>query len=109
MMPIKKMKILHKKNITYISFLIILVYYAGISFSIEFLHNSHEDPTKYHDNCPACNWERQLQDTSQTISSAQVCEQIHQTFVRFLLIPEECLNFHSIILANPLSRAPPVA
>ena len=98
-----------RTKITSISFLIVLVYFLGITLSVEFLHKSNEDPAKCHDDCSACNWSRQLQDTSQTISAAQVCEQIQHTFFRFIITPEECSTFQSIVLANPLSRAPPVA
>jgi len=103
------MRKLARKKISNISFLIVLVYFSSISILVDFLHKPNEDPTKYHEDCPACIWARQLQDTNQTTSATQVCEQMHKTFVRFILIQEEDSNFQSIILANPLSRAPPVA
>ena len=102
------MQKLARKKITSISFLIVLIYFSSISIFVDFFHKPNEDPTKCHDDCPACNWARQLQDTNQTTFAVQVCEQMHKTFVHFILNQEENSNFQSIILANPISRAPPV-
>ena len=39
-----------------------VLFYTIISLFVSFLHNRHEDPTYFHDDCPACRWEQQSQE-----------------------------------------------
>ncbi|KPJ48890.1 hypothetical protein AMJ40_06675 [candidate division TA06 bacterium DG_26] len=39
-----------------------ILLYAIVSLFSSFFHNPHEDPTVFHDDCPACRWEQQSQE-----------------------------------------------
>ncbi len=50
--------------------LLVGVMYFGVTLFIDILHN-HQDITKFRDDCAACRWNDQSQDTSLSISSVQ--------------------------------------
>ena len=40
----------------------IVFFYTFVSLLSSFFHHAHEDPTCFHDDCPACRWEQQSQE-----------------------------------------------
>ena len=63
----------------YLFCLIVAFTYISITLAIDVLHN-HQDVGKLHDDCAACRWIDQSQDTSISTTAAQA----------FLIIPVLC-------------------
>jgi len=89
--------------------LVVTVLYLLISVSIAYLHNHPHKLGKSHDNCPACRWEQQLQDTNQSTTVSEVflippnsLVAVHTSVVEFSHLPQ---LFHK---SYP-TRSPPLA
>lgn len=88
---------------------LLLSVYIGVCLFACLLHY-HEPDCDFHDNCPACLWERQSQsDFSEIISILDA--------IRYPIFSVECNTIdesknqskHFIFRSSNLSRAPPVS
>ncbi|OVE79416.1 hypothetical protein BVY01_02650 [bacterium I07] len=87
-------------------FPLLLIAYMAVSLLLCFNHN-HEIDFSFHDNCPACVWDNQVQNDDSTESEVfKIIEfSIELSFSTFIEI-DECNSHHEF---NPqlLSRPPP--
>ena len=82
------------------------VFYFSISIFIDVLHN-HDDVSEFHDNCAACRWLDQSQDTSISTTSAQVTLTLPNLISSECVFPEDrnlSCQFCRISFSN---RSPP--
>jgi len=86
----------------------ILAIYGSISLFVDFFHD-HEPGFSYEDNCPACQWEKQVQD-----NHSEYEDVLKQLFNLFNHATEYRLFENQICQDQTdqtyyLSRAPPVS
>ena len=100
----KRGKQFYKQASLLLSFLVL---YATLSLFVDFFHN-HDPDFRFYDNCPACQWEQQIQDDHSEFET--ILEHLFNVFA---------CSSQNIILENTLfhdqtdqcfyfSRAPPI-
>jgi len=96
-----------KKSNRQITLLIsFLTCYLFLSLFVEFFHD-HEADLRFHDNCPACQWENQHQDNHSEFQTVLEC------FINIFNYPiqntlqENSSFYNQTEIIYYLSRAPP--
>ena len=97
-----------KKSNHQITFLLIsfLSCYVFISLFVDFLHN-HEEDYCFHDNCPACQWQKQHQDDhSEFKTILEYFTDVLNTPIQNIL-QENSYSQNRVEITFYFSRAPP--
>lgn len=102
-----KSKNITKRQLLTVTLVGSVVFYAIISLFISFLHNPHEDPTCFHDDCPACRWEKQSQEKPVDYYALLCSISIPgDCFAGLIDIENSYLPFQELFISYP-SRSPP--
>lgn len=101
--PMKRFK--KQYHIHLICFIVIFIY-TGISIGVDICHN-HEDASSFHDDCAACRWLDQSQDTGSSITVVQVFMFSPDTKAPNFIIFDESSLPTQFYWFNFLTRSPP--
>ncbi len=86
----------------------VVFFYAAVSLFFPVFHRSHENPLRLHEDCPACIFQVQTQDTHQAFTTSQVIKllkDIPRYFYSALSLQETPVPF---TVPTQDSRAPPL-
>jgi hypothetical protein len=84
-----------------------VLFYAIISLLISFLHTPGEDPTCFHDNCPACRWEKQSQESPIDYNAQFSSHTVHEdSFAGLIRLENSFLHSQELFISYP-TRSPP--
>jgi len=99
------MKLLSQNKIIIVG---LLLHYVLIGLVVGLLHN-HEEDLKFHDNCPACQWEIQSQSRDTALLDVVHLLQLHQDVSTHLTLSHDSIIQSQTYFDNDPSRAPPVS
>ena len=84
----------------------LLINYLFIGLFCELFHN-HEADLKFHDNCPACQWEAQSQNADTSLSDVGQIIQLQSIFCENNILISIYFLQSQTLVENHASRAPP--
>ena len=101
----KRNKYINTQTFMFLSFLVL---YASLSMFVEFFHD-HDPDFQFHDNCPACQWEQQIQENHSEFET--ILERFLDVFAypSYFVIFEDTPFYKQTDHTFYFSRAPPVS
>ena len=85
---------------------VVIIIYTGISIGVDICHN-HEDASSFHDDCAACRWLDQSQDTDSSTTVVHVFMFSPDTKAPNFIIFDESSLPTQFYWFNFLTRSPP--